>query len=168
MLYLFEKLFISCNQCRTFLPSLPSPSNSSCLKMPKSPRPSTTSSQNLTLHQKQHILMHYNAQKALNPPYSQQDLADWTTETYQLSYTPSRSTITQDHPPEHPRQLSTIQKKTLLQHRRTGQVTCRMGQQPTKQGSYGQWSSDQAARANPPSQAQFYPPCGSAACLEVL
>ncbi|CDW99745.1 hypothetical protein [Sporisorium scitamineum] len=61
--------------------------------MPKSPRAASTSSQNLSIPQKQHILMHYNAQKALTSSYSHQDLADWTKETYKLNYTPSRSTI---------------------------------------------------------------------------
>ncbi|SJX66502.1 related to transposase [Sporisorium reilianum f. sp. reilianum] len=61
--------------------------------MPKSPRAATSSSQNLSIHQKQHILTHYNTQKALNASYSHQDLADWTRDTYKLSYTPSRSTI---------------------------------------------------------------------------
>ena len=37
--------------------------------------------------------MHYSTQKALNASYSHQQLANWTRDTFKLSYTPSRSTI---------------------------------------------------------------------------
>ena len=51
------------------------------------------------------ITILYHIQKALNASYSHQDLADWTRDTYKLSYTPSRSTIPQ--PPSREKLLPT-------------------------------------------------------------
>ncbi|CBQ70028.1 related to transposases [Sporisorium reilianum SRZ2] len=61
--------------------------------MPKLSRTPSSSSQNLTNGQKQHLAAHYNAQIAINPSYTHSNLADWAKDAYNLSYTPSRSTI---------------------------------------------------------------------------
>ena len=61
--------------------------------MPKSPRASLTTSQNLSSLQKQQLTAHYHQQAALDPSYQLKDLGDWARVTFNLSYTPSRSTI---------------------------------------------------------------------------
>ena len=92
-LYLLLLLYFSAAQhfC-IFSPYHHHPSET-LITMPKSPRAPVGSSQNLSPAQKQHLLTHYHAQKAAYPAYTLSDLAHWATTTFQLTYTPSRRTI---------------------------------------------------------------------------
>jgi len=76
----------------SFLPTTITPLTTQ-LKMPRSPRAASATNQNLTNAQKQQIQAHYNAHKDLHPSYPFKDLADWTQQTFNLSYAPSRSTL---------------------------------------------------------------------------
>ena len=86
------------------------------LTMPRSPRTPSTSNSNISNAQKQQIAAHYNAQIALNPSYTHAQLQDWARQTFQLSYTPSKSTISRllNHPP--PDHSPSSSKKRLPSH----------------------------------------------------
>lgn len=81
--------------------------------MAKTPRTPSSSSQNLSQGQKQQIAAHYNIQITLNPSYTHSNLAEWARDAFNLSYTPSRSTISRllNQIPAHSSSPSSSRKK---------------------------------------------------------
>ena len=92
-MYLILKLSISGRQSScSLLPTTTIPSHNK-FTMPRSPRTPPSTSHSLSGVQKQQIALHYNAQIALNQPCSTKDLAEWARTTFNLTYTPSRTSI---------------------------------------------------------------------------
>ena len=121
--------------------------------MPKLVRTPSSSSQNLTNGQKQQISAHYNTQIALNPSYTPSTLADWARDAFNLSYTPSRSTISRllNQNPAPATSPSSSRKKLS----------------PTTEELDRLLSSDQAPRPEVPGYAQQEASTTAAACSQV-